>query len=223
MEPLLAGRDEYFIGCDVSPCVFEMYWRLRGMERRMLDMAAEPELTYEMLGRCGRFRRRAVRGRLPAVSAGLAVDGRRRGQPAIADDEPRDLAAAHQAAPGAGHSTWARRTACGWLTIAAGRCGRSSPTWSKWAWTCSIRSSAIVPAWTPLELKREFGCSWRSWAESTRRGSAQRHGRRSAAGHAAADRRHDRRRRRIHPGRLAHHSAPKPPWRTSSPCTPRPA
>ena len=22
--------DEYFIGCDVSPCVFEMYWRLRG-------------------------------------------------------------------------------------------------------------------------------------------------------------------------------------------------
>ena len=55
MQPLLADADEYFIGCDVSPNVFEMYWRLRGMERAMLDMASEPGLAHEMLARCGRF------------------------------------------------------------------------------------------------------------------------------------------------------------------------
>ncbi len=55
MEPLLADADEYFLGCDVSPNVFEMYWRLRGMDQAMLDMAAEPEFAFEMLGRCGRF------------------------------------------------------------------------------------------------------------------------------------------------------------------------
>jgi len=55
MEPLMATADEYFIGCDVSPNVFEMYWRLRGMEQAMVDMAADPELAYKMLGRCGDF------------------------------------------------------------------------------------------------------------------------------------------------------------------------
>ena len=52
---MAAAADEYFIGCDVSPNVFEMYWRLRGMEQAMIDMAAEPELAYEMLGRCADF------------------------------------------------------------------------------------------------------------------------------------------------------------------------
>jgi len=56
MEPLLAdGGGEYFIGCDVSPCVFEMYWRLRGMEQTILEMAAEPELTGEMFARAADF------------------------------------------------------------------------------------------------------------------------------------------------------------------------
>jgi uroporphyrinogen decarboxylase len=55
MEPVVADAEEYFIGCDVSPNVFEMYWRLRGMEQAMVDMAADPELAYEMLGRCGDF------------------------------------------------------------------------------------------------------------------------------------------------------------------------
>jgi uroporphyrinogen decarboxylase len=32
-----------------------MYWRLRGMEQAMVDMAGDPELADEMLGRCGGF------------------------------------------------------------------------------------------------------------------------------------------------------------------------
>ncbi len=55
MAPVVAEADEYFIGCDVSPNVFEMYWRLRGMEQALLDMAADPELADEMFARCGGF------------------------------------------------------------------------------------------------------------------------------------------------------------------------
>jgi len=55
MEPVVAAEERMFIGCDVSPNVFEMYWRLRGMEQAMLDIVADPELAEEMLGRCGDF------------------------------------------------------------------------------------------------------------------------------------------------------------------------
>ncbi len=37
-----AARPDVFLGCDVSPCVFEMYWRLRGMEATFLDMGQSP-------------------------------------------------------------------------------------------------------------------------------------------------------------------------------------
>jgi uroporphyrinogen decarboxylase len=55
MDPVAADGGEMFIGCDVSPCVFEMYWRLRGMEPAMLDMAGDPELIETMFGRCADF------------------------------------------------------------------------------------------------------------------------------------------------------------------------
>ncbi len=55
MEPLLPMADQYFIGCDISPNVFEMYWRLRGMEQALLDMASDTELAFEMFSRCGDF------------------------------------------------------------------------------------------------------------------------------------------------------------------------
>jgi len=55
MSPLSgAGRDS-FIGCDVSPCVFEMYWRLRGMDNVLLEMATDRDLTNTMMGRCADF------------------------------------------------------------------------------------------------------------------------------------------------------------------------
>ena len=55
MEPVIEERRDFFIGCDVSPCVFEMYWRLRGMEDAMIDIAADAELAAEMFGRCADF------------------------------------------------------------------------------------------------------------------------------------------------------------------------
>jgi uroporphyrinogen decarboxylase len=55
MLPIVRERGDYWIGCDVSPNVFEMYWRLRGMEDAMLDIGGDPELADTMLGRCADF------------------------------------------------------------------------------------------------------------------------------------------------------------------------
>lgn len=55
MKPILEDRHDFFIGCDVSPCVYEMYWRLRGIEGALLDMADEPDLAREMFRRCADF------------------------------------------------------------------------------------------------------------------------------------------------------------------------
>ena len=55
MEPVVALGDHFFIGCDVSPCLFEMVCRLCGMERAALDLAAAPELAAGMLEEAGKF------------------------------------------------------------------------------------------------------------------------------------------------------------------------
>ncbi len=55
MSPLLGDTTNWFIGCDVSPCVFEMYFRLRGMGNALTDMAIDDELSREMFKRCADF------------------------------------------------------------------------------------------------------------------------------------------------------------------------
>jgi uroporphyrinogen decarboxylase len=57
MEPIVARAKEFYIGCDVSPCLFEMVCRLRGMENAILDLAADPELAEAMLERAETFAR----------------------------------------------------------------------------------------------------------------------------------------------------------------------
>jgi uroporphyrinogen decarboxylase len=55
MRLLADSSRDYFLGCDVSPCAFEMYWRLRGMENALLDMIEAPDLSREMFRRCVDF------------------------------------------------------------------------------------------------------------------------------------------------------------------------
>jgi uroporphyrinogen decarboxylase len=55
MQPLVETGRNYFLGCDISPCAFEMYWRLRGMESAMMDMVDDPEFAHIMLNRCMDF------------------------------------------------------------------------------------------------------------------------------------------------------------------------
>ena len=55
LKPVMQSADDYFVGCDVSPCVFEMYWRLRGMEKTLTEIMLNPGLTQEMMRRCTEF------------------------------------------------------------------------------------------------------------------------------------------------------------------------
>jgi len=55
MQMLVDSSRDYFLGCDISPCAFEMYWRLRGMAPAMMDMVDDPELARTMLNRCMDF------------------------------------------------------------------------------------------------------------------------------------------------------------------------
>ncbi|HEX9972101.1 MAG TPA: uroporphyrinogen decarboxylase family protein [bacterium] len=55
MKPVMAQDEKIFIGCDVSPCLFEMICRLRGMENAILDLVDNPELSNELLKRSADF------------------------------------------------------------------------------------------------------------------------------------------------------------------------
>lgn len=55
MGPVVRAAEKYYIGCDVSPCIFEMYARIRGLESAALDLAMDPELAAVMLARCADF------------------------------------------------------------------------------------------------------------------------------------------------------------------------
>jgi uroporphyrinogen decarboxylase len=55
MTPVVDASGDCFLGCDVSPCVFEMYSRLRGMQEALEDVFAEPELARTMFKRCADF------------------------------------------------------------------------------------------------------------------------------------------------------------------------
>jgi len=59
MEPVVATGEQYFVGCDVSPCLFEMVARVRGMEQALLDLAAHPALARHMLAGAADFALRA--------------------------------------------------------------------------------------------------------------------------------------------------------------------
>ena len=58
MHPVVAEKDNYFIGCDVSPCAFEMLCRIRGMENAIMDLAADPDLAGDLMDKCVDFARK---------------------------------------------------------------------------------------------------------------------------------------------------------------------
>jgi len=55
MEPLrrlAARREDFYVGADISPCVFELSARLRGMENALLDLAGPPSASDGLLDAC---------------------------------------------------------------------------------------------------------------------------------------------------------------------------
>ncbi len=67
MKPVMEFKDDYFVGCDVSPCVFEMYWRLRGMEKTLMEIALNPNLTRRNAEAMHRFFYRTIGSSLSAI------------------------------------------------------------------------------------------------------------------------------------------------------------
>ena len=55
MNPVVALKDDYFIGCDVSPCLFELVCRLRNMQNAILDFLVNPEIMDGLLEKASDF------------------------------------------------------------------------------------------------------------------------------------------------------------------------
>jgi uroporphyrinogen decarboxylase len=55
MDPLMDLKDDYFIGCDISPCLFEMVYRVRGMDDALLDLALNPDLSKFLIEGAAEF------------------------------------------------------------------------------------------------------------------------------------------------------------------------
>ncbi len=158
MDAVADGSPERFPGCDVSPCVFEMYWRLRGMEPALLDMADDQELARAMFARCADFAvalaeqscRRYPLDWLWAGDDVASQNGLLMSPAAWRDLVRPELARVF--AVGRRHGIWNAYHCCGGLRpiipdLVADGMDVLNPV------QCNC------PGMEPLELKREFGCT----------------------------------------------------------------
>jgi uroporphyrinogen decarboxylase len=156
MQPVLAERQRYFVGCDVSPCAFEMYGRLRGLEDAMADIVADPPLAGTMLARCAGFALKLARhacAELPLdwLWCGDDVAGQR--SMVMSPEAWRELIKPLMAelfAEGKRHGLWVAHHCCGAL-------GPIIPDLVEIGLDVLNPVQAGCPGMDPLELKREFG------------------------------------------------------------------
>ncbi|OHD73448.1 MAG: hypothetical protein A2177_04910 [Spirochaetes bacterium RBG_13_68_11] len=156
MAPVLAERDRFFVGCDVSPCAFEMYGRLRGLEDAMADIVADPPLARTMLARCADFalglaRRACADMSLDWLWCGDDVAGQR--SMVMSPEAWRDLVKPVMAelfAVGKRHGLWVAHHCCGALRPII-------PDLVEIGLDVLNPVQAGCPGMDPLELKREFG------------------------------------------------------------------
>ena len=207
MDPVLAQGEKYFIGCDVSPCVFEMYWRLRGLENAILDIAMDPELTAAMFAKCARFALRLSQ----RACAELPIDWLWCGDDVAGQDSMvmsptawrelikplmADIFAVGKVSGPVGCPSLLRRASSHHPRPGGDRAGRSEP------------GAGRLPGMDPLELKREFGGSLSFMGGvDTQKLLPFGSGVRGTPGNGEADPRDDRGRGRLHSRRLAHHSS----------------
>jgi uroporphyrinogen decarboxylase len=55
MAATAAAAGDAFLGCDISPNVFEMAWRLRGLEGMLAEMLEAPASAEALFARCADF------------------------------------------------------------------------------------------------------------------------------------------------------------------------
>jgi uroporphyrinogen decarboxylase len=156
MAPVLAQADRFFVGCDVSPCAWEMYWRLRGLEDALTDLAADPSLARTMLARAAGFalelaRRAGDEMPLDWLWCGDDVAGQQAMvmSPAAWRDMIKPLMA-DLFAVGKSRGLWVAHHCCGALRPII-------PDLVEIGLDVLNPVQAGCPGMDPLELKREFG------------------------------------------------------------------
>ncbi len=156
MDPLLAQKEQFFIGCDVSPCVFEMYWRLRGLENAILDIAMDQDLTRAMFRKCADFAlllsRRAC-AELPIDWLWCGDDVAGQSSMVMSPATWRELIKPLMAeifSVGRSHGLWVANHCCGALRPII-------PDLVEIGLDVLNPVQAGCPGMDPLELKREFG------------------------------------------------------------------
>jgi uroporphyrinogen decarboxylase len=55
MDEIIHFSREYFIGCDISPCLLELLYRIRGMANTFYDTLAFPDLSMDLLNKAAAF------------------------------------------------------------------------------------------------------------------------------------------------------------------------
>jgi len=55
MDSVIDSQGRRFIGCDISPCLLELMFRVRGMEPALLDLAGSPEASGAFLKKAADF------------------------------------------------------------------------------------------------------------------------------------------------------------------------
>lgn len=55
MDKIIPFSKEYFIGCDISPCLLELLFRIRGMENTFVDLLASPDISKDLLLKAADF------------------------------------------------------------------------------------------------------------------------------------------------------------------------
>jgi len=61
MAPVVESAGKYFVGCDVSPCAFEMVCRLRGIERALMDVVVSRAIAARMFDNAAAFSTRLAK------------------------------------------------------------------------------------------------------------------------------------------------------------------
>jgi uroporphyrinogen decarboxylase len=156
MDPVVAHAATCFTGCDVSPCLFEMVCRLRGMEQAVLDLAADRELASEMLQDAGAFAQHMAEAaceRFPLdwLWTGDDVGGQR--AMIMSPQSWREMIRPHLARifqVGKSRGLWVAHHSCGAIRPII-------PDLVEMGLDVLNPVQCNCPGMDPLELKREFG------------------------------------------------------------------
>ena len=156
MESVAADPGDRFVGCDISPCLLEMIFRVRGMESALLDIAASPDAARSLMHRAADFSIRLAQEACERFSLDWLWTGDDVGSQRammISPQRWRELIRPHLAAifsVGKSHGLWVAYHSCGSIRPII-------PDLIEIGLDVLNPIQSNCPGMDPPELKREFG------------------------------------------------------------------